>query len=54
MPYRYDILPKACRCVVCGFVLYNPNKHCIDITCPVCGGTMRRAWDLEAGGVSFV
>ena len=32
----------ACECIKCGHKLTS-NRHCADITCPKCGGRMRRA-----------
>ena len=31
-----------CECIECGHKL-SSEKHCVDIKCPKCGGTMRRA-----------
>jgi len=47
--YRFG-LPKACKCMNCGYVVKNPGKHCPEIRCPRCGGRMRRAWELESQG----
>lgn len=40
--YRYDNLPAACVCDNCGYILENPETHCKDIPCPICGETMWR------------
>jgi len=30
-----------CECIECGYYMASA-EHCKDITCPKCGGTMRR------------
>ena len=35
-------VPDSCVCRSCGYVLENPNKHCVELRCPKCGGEMRR------------
>jgi len=44
MPYRYESLPKKCKCESCGYEIENPGEHCRFIKCPVCGGRM---WRVE-------
>lgn len=39
---RYSTLPKKCVCLECGYVVENPGEHCINLSCPICGGRMRR------------
>ena len=34
--------PDKCYCRSCGYVMENPSKHCVDLTCPKCGKPMYR------------
>lgn len=31
----------TCECLKCGYTT-TTNKHCVDLSCPKCGGSMRR------------
>ena len=44
-----EALRFTCSCTECGHVMEVTGKHCRDVTCPKCGGTMRRIERPGAG-----
>lgn len=34
--------PDKCHCRKCGYVMENPDEHCVDLSCPKCGAQMYR------------